>query len=451
VSANPKRKYPQQPVNTLPRAIGREPMHPAHGALATMARAAKAVAAVFAAAVIVAICVAPSLVANAWPRFQAVFEGDRDAALLGTATFQAVAVIVMALAPLAIAWAVRARDIFTGASAAALAIALFAINSGNAIETVNRFRQSVRMKAENLAAQIDRDKGELRGMGQVQPTSDDDVKAAQAAVEAAQQAQTQECWQVGAHCRTRQSETKEAIEQKKSISNQRTLAVNAERLKQQIDKNARALADMGIVPSVSPSEQRWATFYGLVIELLGLLGPLVVMGPFQRKDAAPAQPVPVEAPAKATAAASVPAPGNAPQRAAMPALAALVLKLGRRKAAAIVPEPESAPQRAAAPATSEDPAIDGFAAARLDLVKGSSTPATPLFEAWKEYCAERGIDPGKQSQRFKARISRYARHNPNSGYPIYEGVRLRAKGEPRLRVVASRGLPVEPHAKTVEP
>jgi hypothetical protein len=183
---------------------------PAMVALAAIAKAVKAAAAFFAAAIVIVLCVSPSLVANAWPRFQAVIDGDRDAALLGTATVQAVAVIVMALAPLAIAWAVRARDALIGTSAAVLAIALFAFNSGNAIETVSRYRQGLRMKVDNLTAQVERDKGDLRDIGKIQPVSDDDVKAAQDAVEDARKAQSQECWRVGANCRARQAETKAA-------------------------------------------------------------------------------------------------------------------------------------------------------------------------------------------------------------------------------------------------
>ncbi len=79
--------------------------------------------------------------------------------------------------------------------------------------------------------------------------------------------------------------------------------------------------------------------------------------------------------------------------------------------------------------------IDGFVAACLEFMQGEHIAATPLFNAWKEYCEGHGIEPGSPKG-FSNRIRRRVQHDPNNGRPRYVGIRFKAKGSPRLKVVS---------------
>ena len=129
---------------------------------------------------------------------------------------------------------------------------------------------------------------------------------------------------------------------------------------------------------------------------------------------------------------------------------ALLLMLGRMGGHEAVPQPQRkaatrakgkiqattaetarAPQRACADIDAD---LDAFVDRRLEFATGHHIPAGQLFQAWRDYCAEYGREPGS-AKGFSMRIrASGVSHEPNSGRPRYVGVRLKGQG---LRLVKS--------------
>ena len=73
----------------------------------------------------------------------------------------------------------------------------------------------------------------------------------------------------------------------------------------------------------------------------------------------------------------------------------------------------------------DDPEVDAFRESRLEDTQGEDTRTTPVFKAWEQYCAERGIEPGSQKAfcgRMKACGVGYDENNKRS---LYLNVRLK--------------------------
>jgi hypothetical protein len=300
------------------KAHGPTPLQEMGLAILAAANTLKATTRILSEVLIIGFCVSASMTANAWPCIHAILNGDTDSSLISMANFQIVAVLLMALAPLAM---VKAKNRFTFVGALVLGLVLLIINAGNAIETASHVREAAsngplaaQLKAKNLTERIKRDREARTALGTVTPTSDSEVQAAQAAVEAAKLAQEQECKKLGDHCRARQTITQAALEQLSAVSAQRALSIKAERLEQQIDDAQHELDSIGPVPAHADniayryskltgiSEEwltdNWPTLCGIGVELLGLLGPLVVMAAFSQREvkAKPAEALPDSAP-----------------------------------------------------------------------------------------------------------------------------------------------------------
>ena len=90
--------------------------------------------------------------------------------------------------------------------------------------------------------------------------------------------------------------------------------------------------------------------------------------------------------------------------------------------------PESLPATVPAMvATSQDdPELAAFRDARLEIIHGEDTRSTPVYEAWRQHCADRGIEVGSQKafcQRLQALGVGYTRQGNR---PRYLNVRLKA-------------------------
>jgi hypothetical protein len=72
----------------------------------------------------------------------------------------------------------------------------------------------------------------------------------------------------------------------------------------------------------------------------------------------------------------------------------------------------------------DDPELDAFYESRLEDVQGSHAPSTPVFKAWEQHCADRGIDPGSQKA-FSMRLQKRVSYDRNNGRPRYMHVRLK--------------------------
>jgi hypothetical protein len=144
----------------------------------------------------------------------------------------------------------------------------------------------------------------------------------------------------------------------------------------------------------------------LGVEIMAFVGPSIILYLFGLADA----------PKKAEAPQPQPQPQRTPEKAP------------KAKVAPIVAEtPENAPATIPAiVATSQkdDPEIDGFYNSRLEDAQGVNVDTTPVWEAWKQYCAERGINPGSRKA-FCGRMQRYGvGYDPNNKRSIYLNVRL---------------------------
>ena len=89
--------------------------------------------------------------------------------------------------------------------------------------------------------------------------------------------------------------------------------------------------------------------------------------------------------------------------------------------------PENAPATVSANvATSQkDLELAAFRDGRLENIHGEDTRSTPVYDAWKQYCAEHGIEPGSQKafcQRLQALGIGYTRQGNR---PRYLNVRLK--------------------------
>jgi hypothetical protein len=295
-----------------PKTQGSTTLQEVGSAILATAGTMKAAASILSGALVVGFCVSASMTANAWPCIHAILDGHTDSTLISMANFQIVGVLLMALSPLAL---VKAKDRFTFVSALVLGLVLLVINAGNAIETASHVREAAangplaaQLKAKSLTERIKRDTEARATMGKVTPTSDSEIQAAQAALEAAKLAQEQECKKVADRCRARQMVTQAAVEQLSAVSAQRALSVKAERLEKQIDDAQHELDGIGPVPAHADniayryskltgiSEEwltdNWPTLCGIGVELLGLLGPLVAMAAFSKRAK---KAVPVEA------------------------------------------------------------------------------------------------------------------------------------------------------------
>ena len=92
-----------------------------------------------------------------------------------------------------------------------------------------------------------------------------------------------------------------------------------------------------------------------------------------------------------------------------------------------MPAPIAAPEaETVTPSQCDDPEIDCFIGKRLEAIQGEHVAATALFNAWRAYCAERGIEPGSQKA-FSKRVQRRVGYDRNNGRPRYMHVKLRAR------------------------
>ncbi len=121
--------------------------------------------------------------------------------------------------------------------------------------------------------------------------------------------------------------------------------------------------------------------------------------------------------------------GGAPKRSEAPQPRPQAPRKPEKATKATVAEtPENPPATIPAiVATSQKEAeIDAFRTSCLEEnIPAAKARSTPVFEAWKQYCAGHGIEPGSQKafcDRIQARGIRYDRNN---GRPIYLNVRLK--------------------------
>jgi hypothetical protein len=82
-----------------------------------------------------------------------------------------------------------------------------------------------------------------------------------------------------------------------------------------------------------------------------------------------------------------------------------------------------------------DAEIDAFCEARVEPVQGEYVPPRNFFEAWRDHCSERGIEPGTQKA-FSLKVQKRVAYERNSGRPRYCHIRLKPKRLPKLKVVA---------------
>ncbi len=86
-------------------------------------------------------------------------------------------------------------------------------------------------------------------------------------------------------------------------------------------------------------------------------------------------------------------------------------------------------------ALKDDP-VDGFLARWIESVQGSYVGASILFETWKAYCEENGLEPGSQKS-FSQRVQKRIGYDRNNGRPRYCHVEIKpARTSPQLKIVA---------------
>jgi hypothetical protein len=412
-----KSSAPVEPA-IQPKTQGPTALQEVGSAIPATAGTMKTAASTLSGVLVVGFCVSASMTANAWPCIHAILDGDTDSTLISMANFQIVGVLLMALAPLAL---VKAKDRFTFVSALVLGLVLLVINAGNAIETASHVREAAangplaaQLKAKSLTERIKRDTEARAAMGEVTPTSDSEVKAAQAAVEAAKLAQEQECKKVADRCRARQMVTQAAVEQLSAVSALRALSVKAERLEKQIDDAQHELDGIGPVPTHADniayryskltgiSEEwltdNWPTLCGIGVELLGLLGPLVAMAAFSKRAK---NAVPVEL-----------------QRKSEPKADGRAIASFLQGPEAVEALPEAAhfaPERPvlAASTMSARLQVERYCNEKLERHSDASIPAKERYEGYVIFCGEQGWTPVSKS--WFGKLVKSMWHSENSG------------------------------------
>jgi hypothetical protein len=157
--------------------------------------------------------------------------------------------------------------------------------------------------------------------------------------------------------------------------------------------------------AVIASSQDWTK--GIAVELLAAFGPAGLLSLLSRP--------------------SRPKPRSELERAPV--------KPGKAKTPPTAAEPE-----ATAPAPSQaletDAAIDAFIARWINVSQGSYVGAKALYETWKAYCEENGLEPGSQKS-FSQRIQKRIGYDRNNGRPRYCHVEIKpARALPQLKIVA---------------
>ena len=161
----------------------------------------------------------------------------------------------------------------------------------------------------------------------------------------------------------------------------------------------------------------------LGVEIMAFVGPSILLYLFGL----------AEAPKRAEAPQPQPQPHRKPEKTAKPIVAPMVAET-----------PENAPATVASAlpivATSQkDEEIDGFYNNRLESAQGVNADTTPVWEAWKQSCAERGIHPGSRKA-FCGRMQRYGvGYDPNNKRSIYLDVRLKPAQAPSHAARAEHG------------
>src|SRR5262245_2519584 len=250
-----------------------------------------------------AICVAPSVAANVWPRLTHI---RTEGAANGTEVGITIAVTLSALGMAAVPFAMRNADTLLFRLTCLLtALGLATFNYSMAVDLVTRWRDESPAAVKQLtAAALERRITDATAakakLPQLPHTTAAMVTAAKAAVDLATQARTQECGTVGDNCRMRVVDLTKAMADLRAAETNRANTVKLERLDGEIRTASKEKLDLGPIPSdTNPGAARigkllaifvdmgsrpdlvvtdwWPTGVAIVIEWIGLALPRIIL------------------------------------------------------------------------------------------------------------------------------------------------------------------------------
>ena len=275
---------------------------------------------------VILTCAAPSLTANLWPRVFKMLAEGASAPEAGMAIAVAVSAIAMGAVPFAMKQSRTFGLFWLACVGLGTAVAMF--NFLMACELAGKFRDDLSApaaqtiaKAETLRARIAGAKSTRAALPPAEPwTTEAALDTAKRAVDTAEISRADECKRRGQFCRDRESDERIAMRTWAAATQARAVTAQHERLDSIIARAEAELDGLGLVPAVvDPAAARigkaigifvdlgprpaevistwWPTFIAAIIELLGLLGPRVILTAIRgREDVQLATVAPVAAP-----------------------------------------------------------------------------------------------------------------------------------------------------------
>jgi hypothetical protein len=260
------------------------------------------------------VVLVPVAALNAWPRMVQLWTGESDSGGWSFLAFQLLSLFVMTQIPFAISH--PGRRLGGRVVLSILAALLVVTNLAFSVESVGHVRdvardrnRSVEQKVESIKRQLDENRASRTSLPAFVPTSDDEVAAAQRAVDGAVVSREQECGKVGDNCRKRVSEVVDAQAKLSTVQGNKAIADRAFALDLKVGELERQVREAGPAPLASdPGASRlsaltfgmmssdqvsvWLpTLMSLVAEVIALLGPFVLVGALtmrgHQREAAP--------------------------------------------------------------------------------------------------------------------------------------------------------------------
>ncbi len=253
------------------------------------------------------VVLVPVAALNAWPRVVQLWSGESDSGGWSFLAFQLLSLFVMAQIPFAIS---RPGRRFGGRLVLSVLAALLVVtNLAFSVESVGHVRDAARdrnraaeQRVESIKRQLDENRANRSGLPVFVPTSDDEVAAAQRAVDAAVVSREQECTKVGDNCRKRVADVVDAQARLSGVQANKAVADRAFALDLKTGDLERQVRDAGPAPLASdPGASRlsaltfglmspdqvgvWLpTLMSFVAEVIAMLGPFVLAGALIRRE-----------------------------------------------------------------------------------------------------------------------------------------------------------------------